>query len=200
MAGQPIYHDGMRDLQDRFGTRLLADRLAQHTRREAFTPDDRAFIEGRTFFMLATADADGFPDCSYKGGAPDYVLVTGPATLAFPSLDGNGMFRSLGNMTVNPKVGLLFIDFDQPKRLRVNGRATLAFDDPLMARFPGADLIVHVAADSIFPNCPRYIHQGADLSPYLDRGDGRTKVPAWKGFPQFAEVLPKRGDKDPRDG
>jgi predicted pyridoxine 5'-phosphate oxidase superfamily flavin-nucleotide-binding protein len=200
MTEGPIYHDGMRELQDRFGTRLLADRLAQHTRREAFTPEDRLFIEGRTFFMLATADAEGFPDCSYKGGAPGYVLVTGPATLAFPSLDGNGMYRSLGNIAVNPGVGMLFIDFAQPKRLRVNGSARIAFDDPLMDRFPGADLIVHVTARSIFPNCPRYIHQGADLSPYLDRGDGQAKVPAWKTFPQFAEVLPRRGPKDQDDG
>jgi predicted pyridoxine 5'-phosphate oxidase superfamily flavin-nucleotide-binding protein len=200
MTDHPIYHAGMRDLQDRFGTRLLADRLAQHTRREAFTPDDRAFIEGRTFFMLATADAEGFPDCSYKGGAPGYVLVTGPATLAFPSLDGNGMYRSLGNISVNPRVGMLFIDFDAPKRLRVNGRARIAFDDPMIARFPGAELMVHVEAEGIFPNCPRYIHQGSALSPYLDRGDGQTKVPAWKSFPQFADALPRRGQKEPEDG
>lgn len=196
MSGREIYHEGMRQLQDRFGTRLLADRLAQHTRREAFTPDDQAFIEGRTFFLLATADDSGFPDCSYKGGAPGYVRITGPNMLVLPSLDGNGMFRSLGNIAINPKVGLLFIDFDQPKRLRVNGHATIVFDDPMMAEFPGADLMVHVTADSIFPNCPRYIHQGAELSPYLDRGDGQTKVPAWKGFPQFADALPKQVPKD----
>jgi uncharacterized protein len=191
MTDQPIYHDGMRELQDRFGTRMLADRLAQHTRRTAFTADDRTFIETRTFFMLATADGAGFPDCSYKGGAPGWVFVTGAASLAFPSLDGNGMYRSLGNIAVNPQVGLLFLSFDPPRRLRVNGRARLVYDDPALERFPGADLMVHVDAAGIFPNCPRYIHKGDQLSEYLDQGQG-APVPGWKTRPEFAEVLPKK--------
>jgi len=194
MTDHTDYHDGMRDLQDRFGTRALADRLVEHTWRTAFTEEDRAFIESRTFFMLATADADGAPDCSHKGGAAGYVFVTGDNSFAFPSLDGNGMFRSLGNIAVNPKVGVLFIAFDPPRRLRVNGRARLVFDDPLQDRFPGSDLMVHVEADKIFPNCPRYIHKGEELSPYLDLGQG-AKVPGWKLMPHFAEVLPKRTEQ-----
>lgn len=193
MSDPPIYHEGMRALQDRFGTKLLADRLAQYTRRTAFTEEDRAFIEGRTFFYLATADAEGFPDCSYKGGAPGWVFLTGPDSLAFPSLDGNGMYRSLGNILVNPRVGMMFMSFDPPRRLRVNGTARLDFDDPALERFPGADLIVHVSASSIFPNCPRYIHNAEALSPYLDHGQG-AEVPGWKRRPEFAEALPvKKG-------
>lgn len=140
-------------------------------------------------FFLATADADGQPDCSYKGGLPGFVRVTGPSQLAFPSYDGNGMFRSLGNIARNPAVGLLFLDFEQPRRLRVNGRAVLDFGD---RTFEGAQLVVRVHAERIFPNCPRYLHrlQAVELSAYAP-GPGRTPpVPAWKRMPQFLEVLP----------
>src|SRR5580658_4002704 len=153
------YHDGMRQLQDRFDSRRLADRLDEKLGRTAFTDEDRLFIESRQLFFLATADAEGRPDCSYKGGAAGFVRVTGAGELAFPSYDGNGMFRSLGNMLVNPAVALLFIDFERPNRLRVNGRASIAEDDPLLATFAGAQLVVRVRAERIFPNCPRYIHR-----------------------------------------
>src|SRR6266581_5891748 len=119
------YHAGMRALQDRFDTRRLADRLEEKLERQAFSGEDRAFIESRPMFFLATADGEGRPDCSFKGGAPGFVRVTGEAELAFPSYDGNGMFRSLGNLLVNPAVALLFIDFEHPRRLRVNGSASV---------------------------------------------------------------------------
>ena len=120
-----MYHDGSRRLQERFDTRRLADRMVEKIVHGVFTDADRAFIETRPMFFLATADAEGRPDCSYKGGRPGFVRVVDPETLAFPSYDGNGMFKSLGNLLVNPQVGMLFIDFESPKRLRVNGRATV---------------------------------------------------------------------------
>ena len=138
----PMYHEGSRQLQDRFATRPLADRLAEVLARNAFTDDDRAFIESRPLFFMATADAQGRPDCSYKGGRPGFVRVVDPHTLAFPSYDGNGMFKSLGNVLLNPQVGLLFIDFESPRRLRVNGRASVHEDDPLLPAFAGAQLMV----------------------------------------------------------
>ena len=187
------YHDGARELQDRYDTRRLADRLAERLSRAEFTAEDRAFIESRAMFFLATADADGRPDCSYKGGLPGFVRVTAPGELAFPSYDGNGMFRSLGNLRVNAAVGLLFLDFEQPRRLRVLGRATAAEDDPLRAEFAGAQLVVRVRAEQIFPNCPRYIHrmQLVEPSVYAPRPGYQPPEPAWKGMPAFKEVLPK---------
>ena len=163
-----MYHDGSRRLQDRFATRKLADRLVEVLARRAFTEEDRAFIESRPLFFFATADAEGRPDCSYKGGRPGFVRVLDSHTLAFPSYDGNGMFKSLGNLLVNPQVGMLFIDFESPKRLRVNGRATIREDDPLLSEFVGAQVIVRVCPEAIFPNCPRYIHkmQIVEPSPY----------------------------------
>jgi hypothetical protein len=116
--------------------------------------------------------------------------------LAFPSYDGNGMFRSLGNIAANPAVGLLFIDFQTPSRLRVNGRASLHLDDPLMAEYPGAQAMVRVLAERIFPNCPRYLHrmQVVEASPYVPAADGTAPVPGWKKSPLFNAYLPKRPD------
>ncbi len=192
MADIPMYHPGSRQLQDRHSTRKLADRLVEVLARNIFTDDDRAFIESRPLFFLATADADGRPDCSYKGGLPGFVRVVGPGALAFPDYDGNGMFKSLGNVLANPGVGMLFIDFEKPQRLRVNGRASVSWDDPLLAEFAGAKLIVRVEADAIFPNCPRYIHkmQIVEQSVYAPREGHVPPVPGWKKQPVFCEVLP----------
>ena len=197
---EDVYQDGMRRLQDRFDTRRLADRLDETLGRETFTDEDRAFVESRTLFFLATADAAGRPDCSYKGGAAGFVRVTDVNELAFPSYDGNGMFRSLGNVLVNPAVALLFIDFERPQRLRVNGTAHVQFDDPLLEHFAGAQLVVRVRARRIFPNCPRYVHRlrPAEASPYVPRAGYTPPVPAWKRFEIFRDVLarddPARGD------
>ncbi len=188
----PMYHDGSRQLQDQFATRKLANRLVEVLARNEFTDEDHAFIESRPLFFLATADAEGRPDCSYKGGLPGFVRVMDRHTLAFPSYDGNGMFKSLGNLLVNPQVGLLFIDFESPKRLRVNGEATLDARDPLLSEFAGAQLMVRVRARAIFPNCPRYIHQMQLIqeSVYAPREGHTPPVPKWKTFPEFRDVLP----------
>ena len=186
------YHDGSRELQDRFGTRALADRLVERLERHAFTDEDRAFVESRTLFFLATAAPDGELDCSFKGGPAGFVRVTAPDELAFPSYDGNGMFRSLGNVLANPSVALLFLDFEQPRRLRVNGHARVSAEDPLLPSFAGAQLIVRVRAARIFPNCPRYIPrmQLVAESPYLPAAGVAPPVPGWKKMPHFNEVLP----------
>lgn len=197
MTDAGMYHEGMRALQDLRETRPLADRLAQVTARTAFTAEDRAFIESRPMLFVATADARGRPDCSYKGGLPGFIRVLDDHTLAFPDYDGNGMYRSWGNVLVNPAVGLLFLDFEAPRRLRVNGSATLSADDPLLAEFPGAVFIVRVTASQIFPNCPRYLHkmQLLEYSAYAPRAGYAPPVPAWKTFEAFRDALPAR-DRD----
>ena len=189
----PLYHAGNRQLQDQFDSRRIADRLEQVTLHDHFTDSDRAFVERCAMFFLATADADGQPDVSYKGGMPGFVRVVDDRTLAFPDYDGNGMFKSLGNILVNPKVGLLFIDFEQPHRMRVNGIASVSRDDPLLAKSPGAQLIVRVHAERIFPNCPRYIHgmQLVEPSVYAPRPNHEPPVPDWKKNDAFRDALPR---------
>ena len=193
MDASTLYHAGNRQLQDAFGSRPLADRLEQVTLHRAFTDADRAFIEGAAFFFLATADADGRPDCSFKGGLPGFVTVISADELAFPDYDGNGMFKSLGNVVANPAVGLLFIDMGaKARRLRVNGTATVRHDDPLMNASPGAQLIVSVKAKAIFPNCPRYIPTPDGTSLYAPRAGEVPVEPAWKEFEVFRDVVPPR--------
>jgi uncharacterized protein len=156
MPDSIMYHEGNRRLQDRFDSRRISDRLEEKLTRTVFTDDDKAFIEGSSYFFLATADAEGRPDCSFKGGTPGFVRLTGPAELAFPDYDDNGMFKSLGNILANAQIGMLFIAMqDRPRRLRVNGRATVRDDDPLLGETVGAQLIVRVTAQAVFPNCPR---------------------------------------------
>lgn len=193
MDPDTIYHAGNRRLQDAFDSRRISDRLTQLTR-TAFTEADKTYVESAIYFFIATADAEGRPTCSFKGGPPGFVRITGPSELAFPDYDGNGMFKSLGNVRANPQVGLLFIAMDgSPKRLRVNGRAEISLDDPMMRAFHGAHALVRMNAEHIFPNCPRYIHNSktGDQSVYTP-GDGEPVEPAWKGFADFRDVVPAR--------
>jgi predicted pyridoxine 5'-phosphate oxidase superfamily flavin-nucleotide-binding protein len=187
-----VYHDGSRRLQDRFDTRRLADRIEERLVHETIDENDRAFVEARDMFFLATADAEGRPQCSYKGGEPGFVRVLDERTLAFPVYDGNGMFLSAGNALVNPHVGLLFLDFEGRRRMRVNGIASVADDDPLLAEYPEAQLVVRVAVTEVFPNCPRYIHEYrlVERSRFVPREDCPTPVPAWKTREWAADVVP----------
>ena len=190
-----MYHDGNRRLQDRFDSRRIADRLEEKLTRTAFTADDKAFIESCAYFFLATADGEGRPDCSFKGGMPGFVRVTGASELAFPDYDGNGMFKSLGNLLVNANVGMLFIAMHgKPKRLRVNGTARVSDADPLIGETVGAQLIVRVAARAIFPNCPRYIPNMEMTGPsiYTPQPQCDPVEPNWKKSDDFKDVVHPR--------
>ena len=190
-----MYHEGNRALQDAFGGRALADRLEEKLRRDRFTEDDKAFVESVGFFFLASADAQGRPDCSFKGGPPGFVRILAPDLLVWPDYDGNGMFKSLGNIAANPNVGLLFIAMGEaPKRLRINGHAEVVQDDPRIAATPGAQLLVKVTPRDIFPNCPRYVPNLKLVEPsvYLPEAGMAPVEPKWKSFEMFADVVPPR--------
>ena len=193
------YHATSRTLQDRFDTRRLADRIVERIVRDHIDQDDRSFIERQDMFFLATADRDGKPQCSYKGGAPGFVKVVDEHTIAFPSYDGNGMYLSLGNLTENPEVGLLFISFTEPKRVRLNGIASIDEDDQLLPEWPEAQLVVRVRATEVFPNCPRYIHRMelVEHSRFVPREACETPVPDWKRREWSRDVL---AAGDPAEG
>ena len=194
MAESVMYHEGNRQLQDQFDSRRISDRLEEKLMRKEFSADDKQFIESLPYFFLATADAEGRPDCSFKGGAPGFVRITGPSEMAFPDYDGNGMFKSLGNIVANADVGLLFIAMhDKPRRLQVNGSASVSDSDPLLTETVGR------AA-----HCPR--HGARDLSElsalHPDNGHCRAVVlshspagepePSWKGFADFRDCIHPR--------
>lgn len=192
MSDKPMYHAGSRVIQDRFDSRRIADRLEQVTVHEQLSEWDVHFIEHASMFFLATADADGWPDCSYKGGLPGFVVVLDPRTLAFPSYDGNGMFRSLGNIAISARVGMLFIDFENPGRIRINGTSTVHFEGDLLEHFDGAQAVVRVDVQRVFPNCPRYIHrmQLLEHSVYSPAPGHVPPQPDWKQSPDFRDALP----------
>jgi predicted pyridoxine 5'-phosphate oxidase superfamily flavin-nucleotide-binding protein len=187
-----LYSPSTRALQDRFDARRLADRLEAVVVHEALTADDAAFIESQDMCFLATVNADGQPTCSYKGGAPGFVAVVNAHTLAMPVYDGNGMFLSMGNVDSTHRVGLLFIDFVHPDRMRVEGRAELRFDDALCARYPGARFMLFVHVERVYPNCGRYIHRmkRVESSPFVPDAHGHAPVPGWKRAPWACDVLP----------
>jgi uncharacterized protein len=189
------YHGGSRQLQDRFDTRRLADRLDErYVQRAVIDAADKAFIERMDMFFLATADAEGRPQCSYKGGDPGFVRVLDEHTVAFPNYDGNGMYLSMGNVLVNRHVGMLFVDFTakRPSRLRLNGLAGIDEHDELVDAWPGAQFVVRVAATQVFPNCPRYIHRMAlvERSRFVPREEQPAPVPDWKRADWACDVLP----------
>jgi hypothetical protein len=186
-----LYHPGSRSLQERFDTTRLADRIDERLVSDVIDAGDRAFLEARDMFFLATADEEGRPQCSYKGGEPGFVRVLDEHTIAFPSYDGNGMYLSAGNVLVNPNVGLLFIDFEGRKRMRLNGVASIDPDDPLAAEWPEAQLVVRVRATEVFPNCARYIHEYrlVQRSRFVPKSECETPAPSWKRSDWAHDVL-----------
>ena len=189
-----LYGEQHRAFQNQFETLTLADRLVELNVTSEIPEQHRSFIESRDFFFLSTVDHRGFPTCSYKGGHPGFVRVLDGNSLAFPVYDGNGMFLSLGNIAAQGKVGMLFIDFETPHRLRLHGTASVAADDPVMAAFPGAGLVVRVRVEEVFRNCPRYIHtyKRVSESRYVPRGDRPALPPQWKRIDALQDALPPR--------
>ncbi len=191
MANSFEHGHGAREIQDRFDTRRLADAITRTTLHATLTDGDRAFIERMDMFFIATQGANGNLDCSYKGGEPGFVRVLDEHTLAFPNYDGNGQYMTTGNILETGKVGLLFIDFQNQWRMRLNGIATIDFDDPLKAEWPEAQFVVRVTAEEVFPNCPRYIHKMelVERSVFVPKAACETPDPDWKDY--FEDALPE---------
>ncbi len=189
-----MYHNNQRQLQEQFDTRRLADVIESNNVHAVFNPLDIAFIAAKDFFFLATADSTGKPSCSFKAGPLGFVKIIDENTLAFPCYDGNGMYLSMGNLLANSKVGLLFIDFEKPNRLRVSGEASVTQGDPLIAEYPEAQFVVRVAVTEIFLNCPRYIpkFQRIAASPFVPVADRETPFPNWKQIDFVRDTLPQK--------
>ncbi len=188
-----IYHEGNRQLQDQFDTRRLADRLDEAIVQDSIMPSDKDFIERLDMFFIATVDERGHANCSYKAGDPGFVRVLDEHTLAFPNYDGNGMYLTMGNILTTRQVGLLFIDFENQKRMRLNGEAIISRDDALMKNYPEAQFIVRVRAREVFANCPRYIHKMklVQRSRFVPKQECSTPVPGWKKGDWVADTLPE---------
>jgi predicted pyridoxine 5'-phosphate oxidase superfamily flavin-nucleotide-binding protein len=192
MTDRQFFHDGMRELQDRYDGRRIADAIADSRVHTAFWDAERALIAASPFFFLATAH-DGHVDCTIKSGDPGFVHITGPNILEYPDYDGNSMYRSLGNMIRSPRVGLLFVRFDgKSLRCRASGLAAILDDADSLARHHGARRVVRVTCDEIYPNCPRYVPDlaGDGRSVYTPRPGSEPPVPEWKTREHLAPLLP----------
>ena len=189
-----LYGPLHRSLQDRFDTRRLADNTEARVVLTEIPPEHKAFIESRDMFFLSTIDHQGRPTVSYKSGDPGFVRVLDSKTVAFPCYDGNSMFYSMGNLLGNQHVGMLFINFEKPHRLRLQGLATVHDNDPLLPEYPEAQLIVRVAVTEIFRNCPRYVHhyRKIEASKFVPRSTGETPIAPWKRVDDIQETLPAR--------
>lgn len=187
-----MFSETSRQLQDQFDTRRLADRVGELTH-DVIGDNDRAFIERMDMCFIATVDENGHANCSYKGGEPGFVRVVDERTIAFPNFDGNGMYLSMGNVLQTGQVGILFIDFEEQFRMRLNGEASIDPADPLMTEYPEAQFIVRVKAREIFPNCPRYIHKMklVERSRFVPKSECATPVPGWKAGGWVEDVLPQ---------
>ena len=192
----PFYHDGMRELQDRFDGRRVADRLETHRLHFEFWEQDRALIEEARFFFIATSYRENV-DCSMRSGDPGFVKITGPDTLEYPEYDGNNMYRTLGSIHRNPNVGLLFVRFDGKSFCtRIRGKAAIDDSAETLHRHHGAKVVVRVKCE-IFPNCPRYVPDlMGDLTsvppnPFVPRPDYEPPPPEWKSRDYLKDVLSK---------
>ncbi|MFI3121308.1 MAG: pyridoxamine 5'-phosphate oxidase family protein [Methylococcaceae bacterium] len=190
-----LYGEQHKLLQQAFDTEKLAERVKEFIVLPEVTDEHKAFIESRDMFFLTSIDHRGYPTCSHKGGMPGFIKVVDNRTIAFPSYDGNGMFLSLGNINGNNKIGMLFIDFETPHRVRVHGTAAINKQDPLAKEFHGSELVVRVTVKEIFVNCPRYIHQyrRMELSRYAPQANFESPLtPQWKRIDGLQDVLPER--------
>lgn len=185
-----LYGEGARGLQDHFDSRRLADRLVEITLHDELNDDDIALIADQSTVWLATVDADGWPDVSYKGGNPGFVEVVGRSELRIPIYDGNGMYRSLGNVVDTAKVAVLFVDTGRPWRMRVHGTAVVSTEAADVERHHGAKAVVIVTIGRVFPNCGRYIHTGGEINRYVPQPGQDTPVPSWKKLPSLRDALP----------
>ncbi|MFZ3087300.1 MAG: pyridoxamine 5'-phosphate oxidase family protein [Methylotenera sp.] len=187
-----LYGEQHRKLQDEFETRKMADRIEELVCRTEFDDDVKAFIENAEMFFLSTIDHQGRPTVSFKGGDAGFVKVLDNTTLIFPSYDGNGMFFSMGNITQNPNIGMLFISFTTPDRRRVQGTASISKDPSLMAHYKEADFVVTVKLSEYWVNCPRYIPKMEKVrdSRYVPRADCETPLAEWKRLDLVQDVIP----------
>lgn len=186
-----LYGPEHRALQDQQDSRRMADRIEMIAVKPEVDDMAKAFIEGRDMFFLSSIDHAGRPTVSYKGGDPGFVRVLDAGTIAFPSYDGNGMHFSMGNIAGNPEIGCLFIDFEKPFRLRLQGRAELSRDPAILGLFNEAEFAVRVAVSDVWMNCPRYIHRYQKVQPsrYVPRAEAETPLCEWKRIDAIQDVL-----------
>lgn len=191
LRAMDFYETGHRQLQDQFETRRLADTLEASIVSDEIGDEHAEFISTRDFFFLSSVNTAGEPTVSYKGGPVGLVHIVDPKTVLFPIYDGNGMFLSAGNISATAKIGMLFIDFETPHRVRLQARASISTQPDHLELFPGALVAVEAHVDSTFVNCGRYIHKHSRIesSKHVPGNDGRQPLAMWKRIDLLQDSL-----------
>lgn len=196
-----FFHETQLDLQHALGTAGIAARIADTRLRESLEGDDAELVRAAAVFFLATRAPDGTLDVSVKCGRPGFVEIPQLRQLVFPDYDGNGMFRSLGNIRATADVALLFVEFSgRQRKLRLQGRAEVEVCVPQGDRRAsggpqtGPQARVHVSISRVFPNCPRYLPTLAWAQPsaYVDALGREPLEPEWKRKPDLAPWVAER--------
>ena len=194
MEPDVFYHDMSRRLQRQFGTEELAAHLARKYVLDELEQAHIEWIGVADEVYIATVNPQGHPECSYKGGLPGFIRVVDTRTLEIPSYDGNGMYRTLGNITAEPWIGLLLLFPEVPAKLRVNGSCQVRTGSAALAAHPGAEAVLQIRVREVFENCPRYLHdrQTSKHSVHCPRPGYQPPDPAWKLKPEYVGLLPVR--------
>ncbi len=129
------------------GKRLRADQKPK--RRHELSASQQQQISRADTFFIATDNPERGADVSHKGGNPGFVRVLDERRIAFPDYNGNSMFNTLGNLTVNPHAGLLFIDFDSGRTLQLTGRASIDWSPERVRTFPGAERVIDFEVEQV---------------------------------------------------
>jgi uncharacterized protein len=186
------YSQSQRALQDKFDTRRLADTIAGGLIHSELHQPEVQMIASSDMVFISTVNQHGQPTVSYKGGDVGFVRVIDNSTLVMPVYDGNGTFYTTGNLGEEQKIGLLFIDFERPNRIRIHGTAELVFEGPLLESYHEAQFLIRVRITEVYPNCPRYVHkyQRVAKSKFVPDPGKETPHPAWKRIDQLRDQLP----------
>jgi len=157
-----LLHAGERQAQRMFGhEHAWPDVALQQMIQPVIHPPFAAFMEAQPFFFIATANAAGACDASFRGTEYDVngnplpaVKVLDAKRLVFPDYQGNKLYNSIGNMLENPQIGMLFIDFRRQARIRVNGHVELELDrTAYLDLWPRAKRYIIVTVDQVYGNC-----------------------------------------------
>lgn len=111
-------------------------------RSQSLTPEQQEQVRSADTFFIASMNHQAGADVSHRGGKPGFVHVINSSELLSPDYAGNNRFQTLGNLTLNPASGLLFLDFESGSTLQLTGRAEILWNDSRMAEFPGARRLV----------------------------------------------------------
>ncbi|GAA4925684.1 hypothetical protein EV188_102785 [Actinomycetospora succinea] len=199
---------GERVLQGALGTSARAERFYGDQMCDRLVPSMQDFVAKMSMMFVATSDAHGECDNTLRAGPPGFLRVLDDRHVAWPEYRGNGVMASLGNISENPHVGLLMVDFtDELIGLHVNGSARLVDDATLRAEHPDvpeetapgrrAEMWVEVTVEEAYIHCRKHIPRMVPVDRTVAWGTDDVKR---KGGDHFGVAGARRAEAAERAG